>query len=297
MASIVEREIIDLRNALDKLADTAEGEKVLDIVAALKKHPMSIDLLSSTGIGGTLQTVKKSYANTEAGLQVKALLSKWRKDCDSTKNSVQNDPKKIPKEDKKVVEKEVDDADDEDQDLDESHYDQLEPMRKKMMDLFVEHFKSNTQLSIAKFLAFNVESSINKLHNIHGDGKAYLQKAKTIAYNLKKNESLRLDLINGSLQADYVAYLSANELATDEIKGVRVAAGKDAEMARRGDLYEITRSEILTANGIDPDAQGDFVCRRCKGSKCTHYSMQTRSSDEPMTVFVCCLNCGKRWRE
>ena len=26
-------------------------------------------------------------------------------------------------------------------------------------------------------------------------------------------------------------------------------------------------------------------------------SIQTRSSDEPMTVFVCCLTCGKRWRE
>ena len=57
-----------------------------------------------------------------------------------------------------------------------------------MMDLFVEHFKANTQLSLAKFLAFNVESSINKLHNVNSDGKAYLQKAKSIAYNLKKNE-------------------------------------------------------------------------------------------------------------
>jgi transcription elongation factor S-II len=294
MTSIVEREIIEFRNALDKLADTDEGEKVVDIVAALKKQSMSIELLSSTGIGATLQTLKKTYVNSVAGLQVKALISQWRKDCDSTKKpTVSSDDaqKKTPK----VLEKVVEEIDEEEED--ESHYDQLEPTRRKMMDLFVEHFKSNTQLSIAKFLAFNVESSINKLHNIHGDGKAYLQKAKSIAYNLKKNESLRLDLINGSLQADYVAYLSANELATDDIKGTRVETAKNAELARRGDLYEITRSEILSSNGIDPEAQGDFICRKCKGSKCTHYSMQTRSSDEPMTVFVCCLTCGKRWRE
>ena len=106
-----------------------------------------------------------------------------------------------------------------------------------------------------------------------------------------------MDIIHGLIKADQVAFLSASDLATDAMKNQRETAAKDAEMARRSDLYEITRGEILKANGIDPNAAGEFVCRKCKGTKCSHYSMQTRSSDEPMTVFVCCLTCGKRWRE
>ena len=42
--------------------------------------------------------------------------------------------------------------------------------------------------------------------------------------------------------------------------------------------------------------EGLFRCGRCKSKKTTHYQLQTRSADEPMTTFVTCLNCHKRWK-
>jgi len=39
-----------------------------------------------------------------------------------------------------------------------------------------------------------------------------------------------------------------------------------------------------------------FTCSRCKSKNCTYYEMQTRSADEPATIFVTCLNCDKHWR-
>jgi transcription elongation factor S-II len=39
-----------------------------------------------------------------------------------------------------------------------------------------------------------------------------------------------------------------------------------------------------------------FTCRKCKQNKCTYYQMQTRSADEPMTVYISCVNCGNRWK-
>jgi len=58
----------------------------------------------------------------------------------------------------------------------------------QVLTLIVDSFKLNTNESIAKFLAFNVEDSIHKIHSADSDQKSYLNKAKTLTYNLKKNE-------------------------------------------------------------------------------------------------------------
>ena len=39
-----------------------------------------------------------------------------------------------------------------------------------------------------------------------------------------------------------------------------------------------------------------FNCNRCGKRETTFYELQTRSADEPMTKFITCVNCGKRWR-
>ena len=40
-----------------------------------------------------------------------------------------------------------------------------------------------------------------------------------------------------------------------------------------------------------------FRCSQCKKKLCSYYELQTRSADEPMTIFVSCLNCGKNWKQ
>ena len=39
-----------------------------------------------------------------------------------------------------------------------------------------------------------------------------------------------------------------------------------------------------------------FTCRKCRSKKCTYYALQTRSADEPMTIFVTCIDCGNRFK-
>lgn len=50
------------------------------------------------------------------------------------------------------------------------------------------------------------------------------------------------------------------------------------------------RSNILASTD-------SYTCHRCKKRECTYYQMQTRSADEPMTIFVSCISCGNAWTQ
>lgn len=41
----------------------------------------------------------------------------------------------------------------------------------------------------------------------------------------------------------------------------------------------------------------EFRCGNCKQNKCTYVEKQTRSADEPMTLFIECQNCHNRWKQ
>ena len=60
----------------------------------------------------------------------------------------------------------------------------------------------------------------------------------------------------------------------------------DAKIKRDKNKFEIN---VTAATDV-------FTCRKCKGNQCTYYQMQTRSADEPMTVYVSCCICGNRWK-
>ena len=43
--------------------------------------------------------------------------------------------------------------------------------------------------------------------------------------------------------------------------------------------------------------QTDAVCPNCPHRRAYYMQFQTRSADEPMTVFYRCVQCKKRWKE
>jgi len=60
---------------------------------------------------------------------------------------------------------------------------------------------------------------------------------------------------------------------------------------------EILNKEIADLNP-EVSTTTQFTCVKCKrNTKCSYFQMQTRSSDEPMTNFITCLECGNNWRE
>lgn len=57
------------------------------------------------------------------------------------------------------------------------------------------------------------------------------------------------------------------------------------------------KKERIMLEGDFSRATDRWQCNSCKQRKCTYYELQTRSADEPMTIFIQCLNCGKRWTQ
>jgi hypothetical protein len=43
--------------------------------------------------------------------------------------------------------------------------------------------------------------------------------------------------------------------------------------------------------------EGIYTCRNCGSKKTQSWDKQTRSSDEPMTTFIMCMNCRKTWTQ
>ena len=120
------------------------------------------------------------------------------------------------------------------------------------------------------------------------DTQAYSQKARSLLFNLKKNQSLCAKILSSELNPSEVVSMSPADLASDQKKVEREQTQKENLAARRTDW--------ATEQAKNSDKEGFFTCFKCGSKKTNFYQMQTRGADEPMTNFVNCFNCGKRWK-
>ena len=114
----------------------------------------------------------------------------------------------------------------------------------------------------------------------------YKHKFLQIQYNIKNSPVLKDRILSGKIKTTGVMELAPHELWP--------GGPHDREMVKN-----INKNLKKDANAMilqDPNYKGIFKCKRCKSFKTTYYEMQTRSADEPMTVFVTCINCDARWK-
>ncbi|XP_062889836.1 transcription elongation factor A protein 3 isoform X2 [Mobula hypostoma] len=113
----------------------------------------------------------------------------------------------------------------------------------------------------------------------------YKNRVRSRISNLKdpKNPNLRKNVLSGAIDLLHLARMTAEEMASDELKELRnvitMEAIREHQMAKTGG----------TVSSL-------FQCGRCKKKNCTYNQVQTRSADEPMTTFVLCNECGNRWK-
>lgn len=110
-------------------------------------------------------------------------------------------------------------------------------------------------------------------------------KYRSIMFNIRdeKNPDLRKRVLLGEVKPERLVTMSPEEMASDERQ-------RQIENIKEKALFECQRGGEATAT------TDQFKCSRCGQRKCTYYQMQTRSADEPMTTYVTCVNCSKRWK-
>jgi transcription elongation factor S-II len=111
---------------------------------------------------------------------------------------------------------------------------------------------------------------------------AYNNRLRSIWWNIQNNTQLRVALCNGSVDPRTLEKMTHVELNIDKWKHEI-----DAKIKR--DQFRFTNNQRACTSV--------YTCRKCRSNRCTFYTVQIRSADEPMTVFVACLDCGKNWRD
>lgn len=314
--------IKSIRDALNKelslLSDDGPAEtleRCQDLLARLEECPMTLDILAETMIGKTVAGLK---SNAVLGSRAKNIIKKWKKiakdaeqspdskNADDTASSSQTKKTKSKSSSSSAASKATTKT--ATMNLSDSEWVGLPAIRQNICQKFMELFwASREELirdgvnsdAVDQLLAPRAaELERATWSEFPTDKKAYADKARSLAFNLKKNSALTLQLLLGQVTAEVLVKLPTEELASEDIRKKKEEEAKKLLESTRLDWEQANEAKINEMCGIRGKslAASLFTCGRCKSTKTTSTQKQTRSADEPMTVFVLCLNCGKRWK-
>jgi DNA-directed RNA polymerase subunit M/transcription elongation factor TFIIS len=106
----------------------------------------------------------------------------------------------------------------------------------------------------------------------------YVDRLRSIYTNLKNPELLTM-IGNNEITPQALAFMTHQEMNHEHWRGMI-----DRKIKRDA-------SKFTTNVQASTDM---FTCRKCKSKRSSYYELQTRSADEPATIFITCLDCGKQ---
>jgi DNA-directed RNA polymerase subunit M/transcription elongation factor TFIIS len=164
------------------------------------------------------------------------------------------------------------------------------PVRKNVCDIIASKFGECDGLEQAIFKAsvqLADKEQIRKAWGSRAFRDVYLSIARRMIGNMDPNsyignKNLWERFENKELTLEQIANQNYFELCPENWQSLIDRQVKRERVQLEGDFSRATEK---------------FTCNSCKQRKCTYYELQTRSADEPMTLFIHCLNCQKRWTQ
>lgn len=311
----VETKVSDIQKELEGMtASGADQAPALELLKSLRDLPMDLDILSNTRIGMTVNQLRKNSEDKEVITLSKSLIKKWKKYLPDNEGKASPTNSQNSQGKQGEVRKSNGDSDGESAAAKkpklENNKEPPKPpanvlptnnksiasfppvcttdaVRLKCRELLMNAIRGDGNLpdgtNDPEFLAEQLEEHIfNEFKNTE---MKYKNRVRSRVANLKdtKNPNLRLNFLVGEIGPSRLAKMSAEEMASDELKSLRTKFVQEA----------INDAQLATNQGTKTDL---LKCGKCGKRDCTYNQLQTRSSDEPMTTFVLCNNCGHRWK-
>lgn len=295
-----------LQKVLDQKKDQWEEDAIVDsckdCLERLDGIDMTLSLLTDTLIGATVAKFKN---HPQLSATAKQLVSKW-KEVAKKSGAAQPAAAKAKKKAEvtwrgstsSLTEAATQEITEKWSDLPSNRQSICQKLFE-LLELAKSHLSGMSAEAMQEAMAHTAVDVEAAIHDINeNDRKGYSDKARSIAFNLKKNQQLAVDLIFGATSPDELVHMSPEQLASADQRQAREEQAKKLTDSRRLDWEVANEAKINEMCGIKGDLlkASLFTCGRCKSTKTTSTQKQTRSADEPMTVFVLCMNCGNRWK-
>lgn len=290
----------ELKQSLSKCND--DEERTMDILKQLEACPMTVSILQETLVGTVVSKLKSSEQPAVAA-QARALVKQWKRVAKSSAAVATSSSSKSA-----VTASPLQSTEDDDAAAVEAEWGDLPPLRRNISckfrevlllscpSLLKEGYSGDALSPLCLSRASEMETALAKA--FPNDRKGYTDKARSLSFNLKRNGALRSSVLLGQTASTALIHMSSEDLAPADKAKERNEQVKDLQDSRRLDWEQANEDKINEMCGIHGDLlqASLFTCGRCKSIKTTSTQKQTRSADEPMTVFVFCINCGNRWK-
>lgn len=281
----------------------------MDLLKALQSLSINLEILTKTRIGMTVNELRKSSKDEEVIALAKTLIKSWKRFLappaaggkESSKSSSKSSSSSSSKDkesksssssskDKKDEKKSSSSSAKEERKVTHASFPASSGMndavRLKCREMLCNALKVGEipeGWPEPEEMATELEDAIYA--EFRNTDMKYKNRIRSRVSNLRdsKNPTLRGNYMSGAITAQQLAKMTPEEMACDEMKKLREKFVKEA----------INDAQLATVQGTKTDL---LKCGKCKKRNCTYNQLQTRSSDEPMTTFVMCNECGNRWK-
>ncbi|XP_016848969.1 transcription elongation factor A protein 2 isoform X3 [Anolis carolinensis] len=294
-----EQEIVRIAKRLDKMVAKKSAEGAMDLLKELKSMPITLHLLQSTRIGMSVNALRKQSTDEDVIALAKSLIKAWKKLLDASEDKG-NEKKRnsLPTSSSRESGDSKDQSSIKRQDLPKTPTTPkittfppvpitCDTVRSKCREMLTSALQTdNDYVAIGvdcEEMAAQIEEFIYQ--DVKNTDLKYKNRVRSRISNLKdsKNPDLRKNVLCGVITPEQIAVMTSEEMASNELKEIRKAMTKEA----------IREHQMAKTGGTQTDL---FTCGKCRKKNCTYTQVQTRSSDEPMTTFVVCNECGNRWK-